>query len=98
LAKIERIKTFGLEAALRQESQQFSRTQDYSSPPFDSTPSSNHTSSPTNDPAWLLDPFSGRMMPRTGAGYTDPSDGTFYHDTGAGVVNTRTGEFIPTNQ
>jgi len=36
-------------------------------------------------------------MPRTGAGYTDPRTGTFYQDAGGGVVNTRTGEFIPTH-
>jgi len=50
-----------------------------------------------NKPQTLHDPFTGRTMPRTGAGYTDPATGTFYHDAGGGVVNTKTGEFIPTN-
>ncbi|MGK2926083.1 MAG: DUF4124 domain-containing protein [Lysobacterales bacterium] len=98
LARIEKIKTLGLETALHTESQQLTRTRDYSTPPFNSATSSNRNSAPKNDPAWLLDPYSGQMMPRTGAGYTDPTDGTFYHDTGAGVVNTKTGEFIPTHQ
>jgi hypothetical protein len=47
---------------------------------------------------FLIDPFSGNVMPRTGAGYTDPMNGTFYHDVGGGVVNTRTGEFTPTHK
>jgi len=48
-------------------------------------------------PAVLINPFTGKVMPRTGAGYTDPETGTFYHDTGGGVVNTKTGKFTPTN-
>lgn len=56
-----------------------------------------NTPSIQSGPQWLHDPFSGRMMPRSGAGYVDPRSGTFYHDVGPGVVNTRTGEFTPTN-
>jgi len=49
------------------------------------------------NPQILIDPYSGKTMPRTGSGYTDPGTGTFYQDSGGGVVNTRTGEFTPTH-
>ena len=61
-----------------------------------SAPSSAVSGTPTA-PTQLIDPHTGKVMPRTGSGYTDPATGTYYQDTGAGVVNTRTGEFTPTH-
>ncbi|MDZ7752679.1 MAG: hypothetical protein U5S82_13675 [Gammaproteobacteria bacterium] len=56
-------------------------------------PSMSQPAAPQN----LHDPHTGKIMPRTGSGYTDPATGTFYQGVAGGVVNTRTGRFIPTN-
>ena len=60
------------------------------SPPSPSFPS------PTSQ--GLIDTGSGQYMAPAAGGYTDPRDGTFYAQSGPnGVVNTRTGEFVPTH-
>lgn len=46
----------------------------------------------------LIDSASGQYMPPAAGGYTDPRNGIFYAQSGPnGVVNTQTGEFIPTH-
>jgi hypothetical protein len=46
----------------------------------------------------LIDTGSGQYMAPAAGGYTDPRNGTFYAQSGPnGVVDTRTGEFIPTH-
>lgn len=46
----------------------------------------------------LIDSNSGQYMAPAAGGYIDPRNGTFYAQSGPnGVVNTRTGEFIPTH-
>lgn len=92
LEKIKRIEFGGLDYALEYDLREASGKSERVS-----TSHNQFNDSTKRQPNLLIDPFSGRTMPRTGAGYTDPVDGTFYHDTGSGVVNTKTGEFIPTN-
>lgn len=46
----------------------------------------------------LMDVSSGQYMSPAAGGYTDPRNGTFYAQSGPnGVVNTTTGEFIPSH-
>ena len=75
------------------------RTTGYTGPYRDPMGGDNSIQEPSqpSSPQWLIDPFSGNVMPRSGAGYFDIRDGTFYHDVGPGVVNIKTGEFTPTN-
>lgn len=48
-------------------------------------------------PSGLIEHGSGQYMPPAAGGYVDPRNGTFYSHAGPnGVVNTRTGEFRPT--
>lgn len=62
------------------------------------TPSSSIAAVPSPSRHGLIDVRSGQYMPPAAGGYTDPRNGTFYAQSGPnGVVNTRTGEFIPTH-
>jgi hypothetical protein len=40
---------------------------------------------------------SGRYYPPMGRGFMDPSSGTVFAPAAGGFVNTRTGEYIPTD-
>ena len=61
-------------------------------------PSSSIRALPSSSSQKLMDVSSGQYMSPAAGGYTDPRNGTFYAQSGPnGVVNTRTGEFLPTH-
>ena len=79
LARIEKIKLVGFEAAMRDESRTRTRNVDYASRLYSPPQVTTHpvTTPPVttppffyNQPSHLIDPFSGQAMPRTGHGYT----------------------------
>ncbi len=48
-------------------------------------------------PRSIINAQTGEVLNRAAGGYTGSRDGTFYSDAAGGIINTRTGDFSPTN-